>query len=276
MATVNSDQRKAFTRIIDDFLRSSDLTTITLRTVRAHLQEKAGYDLDFVKTEIKSLITERFDEILHEKDSDDTVKKEIKEESATTDDGHSGPDSPAFSMPSSNGTTKTEETSSKRKLNLDKDAKLAAKLHEELNAGRPSRSGSASQKKKSAPKKKVVKKGKAEINSDLSADGNGEPEKKKRTINRSNPFNAPMQLSEALSGLIGKSECSRPECVKSIWAYVKENGLQDPTDKRYIICDESMKRVFNGAARVHMFTMNKVLSNHIFPLPKKTEETGST
>jgi len=121
-----------------------------------------------------------------------------------------------------------------------------------------------------------------------------------------------MQLSEALSELIGKSEvrrlgissvefnltqlqkCSRPECVKSIWAYVKENGLQDPTDKRFIICDESMKRVFNGAARVHMFTMNKgehlealgalnsgvnnrtVLSNHIFPLPKKTEETGST
>jgi len=84
-----------------------------------------------------------------------------------------------------------------------------------------------------------------------------------------------MQLSEALSELIGKSEvrrlavpsvefhltrlrkCSRPECVKSIWAYVKENGLQDPTDKRFIICDESMKRVFNGAARVHMFTMNK-------------------
>lgn len=83
-----------------------------------------------------------------------------------------------------------------------------------------------------------------------------------------------MQLSEPLQNLIGKTEvcslcivfsrllltilkCSRPECVKHIWAYVKENGLQDPDDKRYILCDDTMKPVFNNAPRVHMFTMNK-------------------
>ena len=45
--------------------------------------------------------------------------------------------------------------------------------------------------------------------------------------------------------------------MKGIWDYVKENGLQDPSDKRFIICDDSLKRVFDGEARVHMFTMNK-------------------
>lgn len=34
-----------FIRIIDEFLRSSDLTTITLRHVRSHLQDEVGYDL---------------------------------------------------------------------------------------------------------------------------------------------------------------------------------------------------------------------------------------
>jgi len=273
MTTINPEEKRAFTHIIDDFLRTSDLTTITLRNVRAHLQERVGYDLDTVKTEIKSLITERFDEILHQKENHDKVKQEIKEESAATDGGHSERDSPALSMPSPNASIKMEKTSSKRG-HLDDDAKLAAKLHEELNAGRPSRSKSSSQKKKAAPKKKTTKKSKAEVDSEASSDGTGEPEKKKRAINRNNPFNAPMQLSEPLSVLIGKTECSRPECVKSIWAYVKENGLQDPTDKRYIVCDDTMKRVFNGAARVHMFTMNKVLSEHLFPLAK-TEEAAS-
>jgi len=126
------------------------------------------------------------------------VKKEVKEESAATGDGHYGLNSPAFSVPS-NGTTNMEKTPSKRKHNLDEDAKLAAKLHEELNAGRPSRSGSASQKKKTTPKKKTVKKSKAEVNSDISADENGEPEKKKRTINRSNPFNVSISLTPSLN-----------------------------------------------------------------------------
>ena len=43
---------------------------------------------------------------------------------------------------------------------------------------------------------------------------------------------------------------SRPEVVKKIWAYVKLNNLQDPTDRRYIICDDSLKPVFGD--KVHM------------------------
>lgn len=137
--------------------------------------------------------------MLNEKNRGDKIKKEVKEESAATDDGHSGRDSPALSMPSPNASIKMEKTPSKRKHNLDEDAKLAAKLHEELNAGRPSRSVSASQKKKMTSKKKSAKKSKAQVDSDASADEDGEPEKKKRAINRSNPFNVSLSLVPAFN-----------------------------------------------------------------------------
>lgn len=86
-----------------------------------------------------------------------------------------------------------EKTPSKRKQNVGKDAKLAAKLHEELNAGR-SRSGSSSQKKKIPPKKTSAKKRKSEVVIDVSGDEPGELEKKKRIINRNNPFNVSSPL----------------------------------------------------------------------------------
>jgi upstream activation factor subunit UAF30 len=41
--------------------------------------------------------------------------------------------------------------------------------------------------------------------------------------------------------------------VKHIWEYVKARDLQDPSDKRYIRCDEPLKRVFH-TDRLHMFT----------------------
>jgi chromatin remodeling complex protein RSC6 len=51
--------------------------------------------------------------------------------------------------------------------------------------------------------------------------------------------------------------------VKKVWQYIKANGLQDPTDKRHIRCDERMQLVFKQE-RVHMFTMNKILGKQLY------------
>lgn len=64
---------------------------------------------------------------------------------------------------------------------------------------------------------------------------------------------------------------SRPSVVKEIWKYVKANNLQDPSDKRYIICDEKLKPIFGE--KVHMFTMNKVLCGFMY---KPEEVTGGS
>ena len=58
-------------------------------------------------------------------------------------------------------------------------------------------------------------------------------------------------------------QLSRPQTVKRIWAYVRANDLQDPSDKRMIRCDESMRAVFKQE-KVHMFTMNKILSQNMY------------
>lgn len=59
--------------------------------------------------------------------------------------------------------------------------------------------------------------------------------------------------SDALSELVGEARLSRPQTVKRIWEYVKERGLQDQNDRRYILCDEVLQRVFHSD-KVHMFT----------------------
>jgi upstream activation factor subunit UAF30 len=58
---------------------------------------------------------------------------------------------------------------------------------------------------------------------------------------------------------------SRPQAVKRIWNYVKERDLQDPSDKRMIRCDDALRAVFKSD-KIHMFTMNKVLSDNLYEL----------
>lgn len=75
-------------------------------------------------------------------------------------------------------------------------------------------------------------------------------------------INAPMMLSDSLADLVGTPELSRPQVVKKIWEHVREKSLQDPDDRRFIMCDEQLQAVF-GKPRIHSFTMNKLLSEHM-------------
>ena len=58
--------------------------------------------------------------------------------------------------------------------------------------------------------------------------------------------------------MIGCDKLSRPQVVKQLWAYIKDNELQNPANKREIICDANLRAVFN-ADKVDMFRMNKTL-----------------
>lgn len=50
-----------------------------------------------------------------------------------------------------------------------------------------------------------------------------------------------------------------------MWAYIHENKLQDPSNKRKILCDEKLQELF-GVESIDMFQMNKDLAKHIWPL----------
>jgi upstream activation factor subunit UAF30 len=59
--------------------------------------------------------------------------------------------------------------------------------------------------------------------------------------------------------------------VKKLWAYIREKNLQDPKNKRNIICDESLRSIFDVDS-IDMFQMNKALSKHIWAV---CEEDGT-
>ncbi|KAK6362820.1 hypothetical protein TWF730_000273 [Orbilia blumenaviensis] len=241
-----------YTPIIDRILKAGDLASISSKDVRKALQKELGYDITDQKAQITDLIRKRFDEILEETGPENVhpVKQENGYDDIKKEDPGASPSKKRKSVASPSS--------------LEDDARLAAKMQAEWNSqDRPSRSTTV-KRKVVAPRKK--KKSSATVSDDSGAEDGGE-KKKKRKINANNPFHQPLILSPQLSTLLGETQLSRPETVKRIWAYIKENELQDQNDKRYIICDENLRTVF-PSAKVHMFTMNKILSGHLYPMNK--------
>ena len=76
-------------------------------------------------------------------------------------------------------------------------------------------------------------------------------------------FMKPMNISADLAVVVGKGPMPRSEVVKKLWVYIKSKNLQDPQNKRNIVADESLKKVFDGKAVVNMFEMTKLVSKHL-------------
>jgi upstream activation factor subunit UAF30 len=99
---------------------------------------------------------------------------------------------------------------------------------------------------KAAPKKKAPVKAKV---------------KTKRKPNAA--FMRPMTLSEALGAVVGTKPIPRTEVTKKLWVYIKKNNLQDPVNRRMIVADEKLMKVFDGKKKVSMFEMTKLVSKHM-------------
>ncbi|KAJ8763221.1 hypothetical protein K2173_025606 [Erythroxylum novogranatense] len=69
-------------------------------------------------------------------------------------------------------------------------------------------------------------------------------------------------VSPVLRNFLGVSEASRTDVVKRIWDHIKQNNLQNPADKKEIICDEKLKVIFDGREKVGMLEMPKLISRH--------------
>ena len=72
-------------------------------------------------------------------------------------------------------------------------------------------------------------------------------------------------VSEDLRKIIGTNEgekITRPQVVKRLWEYVKDNNLQDPENKQYFTPDAKMIPIF-GKDKVRAFGMAKFLKTHL-------------
>jgi len=74
-------------------------------------------------------------------------------------------------------------------------------------------------------------------------------------------FTKSYKLSEELGELMGADIMPRHEVVKKMWAYIKENSLQDPAQKQFAICDAALLKVI-GVKRFRTFGMMKYLKTH--------------
>ena len=72
----------------------------------------------------------------------------------------------------------------------------------------------------------------------------------------------PVTPSSDLAQIVGSNPLPRSEVVSKVWDHIRKNNLQNPQNKREILADDKLKRVF-GKDRCTMFEMNKHLSNHL-------------
>ncbi|XP_027340941.1 uncharacterized protein LOC113854239 isoform X1 [Abrus precatorius] len=80
-------------------------------------------------------------------------------------------------------------------------------------------------------------------------------------------------VSPELQVIVGQPALPRTEIVKQLWAYIRKNNLQDPSNKRKIICNDELRVVFETDC-TDMFKMNKLLAKHIIPLEPTSRYLG--
>lgn len=72
----------------------------------------------------------------------------------------------------------------------------------------------------------------------------------------------PVTPSPELAAIVGTADLPRSEIVSKMWDHIKKNNLQNPENKREILADDKLEKIF-GAKKVTMFEMNKHISKHV-------------
>ena len=85
------------------------------------------------------------------------------------------------------------------------------------------------------------------------------PEKK---AGKTNALQKPLQPSEELAAVVGSNPLPRGQVVSKMWEYIRSHDLQNPDNRREILADDKLRRVF-GKDKVTMFEMNKHLTGHL-------------
>jgi DNA topoisomerase-1 len=123
------------------------------------------------------------------------------------------------------------------------------------------------EKYKDHPKTPYVRKTKkGKFGSKKSAKAEESPKKKtpskgkKKAAPRAQPAH---KLSKELETIVGASELSRPEVIKKVWDYIKAHKLQDTKNKRLIVPDAKLAKLFGTKEPIDMMKLAGLLSKHI-------------
>ncbi len=276
----------------------TDLSTISAKRVRKQLLElDPSLSSDFVKEkkdEIDDVIAKVYEHVsavyngaggVGDDDDDDTSLKRKR--------GDASDDEPAAAPPKKTKKTKTKQEK--------KDEELARQLQNEINGrGRSSRAGASTSKKATGAKRGKKAKSSNAVGSDgeaVESEGEGKKKrggggfKKEYMLRCVYTLSMPVRESllcwrttaqgsftysaisgehiltihhgsEPLATLLGVEKLSRPQIVKQLWDHIKANNLQNPENKKEIVCDDQFRAVFK-VDRIDMFKMNKELGQYV-------------
>ena len=79
---------------------------------------------------------------------------------------------------------------------------------------------------------------------------------------KANALQQPLRPSQELAQVVGADPLSRGAVVSKVWAYIRSHNLQNPENRREILADDKLSKVF-GKDKVTMFEMNKYLAQHL-------------
>ncbi|KAJ1720469.1 hypothetical protein LPJ53_004906 [Coemansia erecta] len=250
---------------IRDILQASDLSTVSAKKVRRQLEHEMGTSLDSFKTEIDDIIKNQFQQIHNETQQRQQVQQQYASQYAVQQQqqqqGHMG----VYGVPPSIAG-----------LQMPPGAYHSSAMHHAGGPGMlppgimPGASGStpvspedATPRKRGRPRKPENEK--------------KQQRRKQRVVDPNKPkrqtgLSKPMKLSPDLRAFLDQKYCARTDVVKKLWAYIKQHDLQDPADKRYILCDDQLNTLFH-TDRLYMYTMNKLLNEHLVkPTPEENAE----
>ncbi|KAJ3762464.1 SWIB/MDM2 domain-containing protein [Lentinula raphanica] len=245
----------------------TDLTTISAKRVRRELLTlDPSLTPEFIKAnklDVDALITRVFEEVNAAQNGEAADDPEepvtVSRQYSTSDQEEEEEEEEEEPKP------KKVKKGSQKEMS---DAELARQLSSEIN-GRSSarrntgkgRAGNGTPKR-SKPRTKSA----TTVNSDDEDSGEegGKKTKKKRAGGGAakGGFAKEFTLSAPLAALLQVEKLSRPQVVKQLWVYIKENERQNPSNKREILCDQNLRAIFN-VDKIDMFRMNKVLSSHL-------------
>lgn len=81
-------------------------------------------------------------------------------------------------------------------------------------------------------------------------------------------FSRKVQISQELADVIGTGPMARTDVAKKLWAYIKQHKLQAQDNKRDILPDAKLAKVFGSPQRIDMFKMTSKVSKHLKELPE--------
>ncbi|KAF7428716.1 hypothetical protein PC9H_007945 [Pleurotus ostreatus] len=245
----------------------TDLNTISAKRVRRQLTElDPSLTSEFMKEnkEDVDLVIARVYESVREPGGDDggedhgegasDTSRKRKQSEQSEDYGENGEeeagdeDEEAESAPPAKKAKK-----GKKELS---DEQLARQISNEINGGGRRSATRSARATSGTPKKPRKRKSAAIVDSDDGSDAGDKPKAKSAA-------RGGFAKDPPLASLLAVDKLSRPQVVKQLWVYIKANDLQNPSNKKEIICDAPMKAIFKSD-KIDMFSMNKYLGSHLY------------